>query len=252
VVGANNAVWTYDTVQSRMTRITQTLDVEDTIWAHDGLRVTYSTGVDVRSMAIDGSGKEEILISTAEAGGRRMSPVAWSADGKTLALKVNVPGKGGSDIAVYRDGKIQFVADSRFHEEAGDLSPDGRWLAYFSNDTNRRELYVRNLLDSSQKIPVSNGGAVVPLAKWTKGGQELIYLAPQGFVAVPFTPGPPAGFGKPVPILTQLNRADFEPVYADVAADGSRFVFILRKRQAPLTDIRVITNWTQQLAEHWR
>ena len=143
------------------------------------------------------------------------------------------------------------VVESRFDEAAADLSPDGRWLLYFSNEnqTGRPVLFVRDLT-SDAKWPVPNDAS--QWAQWTKAGRELLYLA-KGMQAVPFTAGSPPVFGKPETLLPRVKPADLE--YAGLPAsapDGSRFVATITKPLPPVTEIKVVTNWAQDLAKNWK
>src|SRR5688572_13195479 len=100
VGGANNVLWAYDLERNQPTRLTFRLDPEFAAWSHDGKHVTYWSGTDVRSIAADGSGTEEVLIPASEAGARMLAPENWSADGQKLAVTITEPGKS-DDVAVY-------------------------------------------------------------------------------------------------------------------------------------------------------
>jgi Tol biopolymer transport system component len=250
ITGANNSLWAFDIGGSQPTRITSRYDVEGFAWSADGSRVTYWTGADLRSIRSDGSGGDEVLISATDAAGFNIRPVKWSSDGKTLALTVHT-GKS-LDIATYSPGgKLKMVVESRFNEMAADLSPDGRWLLYFSdeNQTGRPVLFVRDLT-SSAKWPVP--GDASEWAQWTKAGRELAFIA-KGMQAVPFTPGSPPVFGKSETLLPRVKPADLENANLPAAApDGSRFFASIVKPLPPVTEINVVTNWAQDLAKNWR
>jgi serine/threonine protein kinase/Tol biopolymer transport system component len=251
ISGANNSLWAFDIGKSQPTRITSRYDIEQFAWSADGSRLTYWGGADLRSIRSDGSGGDEVLISAAEAAGRSIQPVKWSSDGQTLALTVHT-GKS-NDIGTYSSStkKLTMVVESRFDEEAADLSPDGRWLLYFSdeNQTGRPVLFVRDLT-SSAKWPVP--GDASQWAQWTKAGRELLYFA-RGMEAVPFTPGVPPVFGKPETLLPRVKPTDLENANLPSAApDGSRFYASVAKPLPPVTEIKVVTNWAQDLAKNWR
>ena len=248
--GANNSLWAFDFGRSQPTRITSRYDVEQFAWSADGSRFTYWGGADLRSISSDGSGGDAVLISAAEAAGRSIQPIKWSSDGKTLALTVHT-GKD-NDIATYSPGgHLKMVVESRFDEKAADLSPDGRWLLYFSdeNQMGRPVLFVRDLT-SNAKWPVP--GDAAQWAQWTKAGRELLYLA-KGMLALPFTPGSPPVFGKSEALLPRVKPADLEHANLPAAApDGSRFFASIAKPLPPVTEIKVVTNWAQDLAKNWR
>ena len=244
VGGANNVQWAYDLERDRWTRLTFRFDVEGGVWTHKGSRVTYWTGSDVRSVAADGSGSEDVLIPASEAAGRRFFPESWSADDQLLSITVYTPGKG-RDVALYssRTKKVTMIVESRYDEYAGKLSPDGKWLAFTSNESTPPEVYVRPTEGSSAKVSVSGGGGVA--VGWTTYGRELLYASPQGLMAVPFTAGPTPILGNPEVLFA--FEGDLKDVRGGAPSpDGKRFALLIEKPRPPLTEIRVVTNWTQQ------
>lgn len=140
------------------------------------------------------------------------------------------------------------IVATRFDESGGRVSPDGVWVAYVSNETGRQELYVRRIDGSGAKYTVTSEGGFFP--GWTKGGRELVYASPAGLMVVSFAASPSPAVGKPE-LLSAI--AKLEGAF-DLAAvpDGGRFVVLFRKPAAPLTEIRVVLNWAQSLASHWR
>jgi hypothetical protein len=248
--GANNSLWAYDLERKQLSRVTFRFDMEAGVWSHDNLRLTYWSGTDLRSIAVDGSGAEEVLIPAAGRSDLTLYPAGWSADGQVLALSSYTLGKS-IDIAVHRNGKLVPVLDSRFNERVTSISPDGRWISYVSDETGRRELYVRDLSGAGVKYAVTSDGAD---DGWlTKLGRELGYVGSNGVFAVPFTPGTPPVFGKPERLATQISEADLSNIiFATPAPDGSRFAAIFHNPLPRLGEIRVVTNWAQQLAQHWK
>ncbi len=252
VGGANNYLMTYDLEQKTEARLTYRFDVQNAIWSHDGSAVTYWTGSDLRSIPVDGSGTENILVDSAQAANREIIPASWSEDGQRLAVTIYSPGKGDA-VAVFSlaDRKFHEVAATQFEEAAADLSPDGRWLAYISNESGREEVYLRAVDGSGVKIPVSSQGGF--LAKWTQQGRELIFGGRAGLMAVPVLPGSPLQLGKPAPLLSGATNDDFRNAIGMAPSpDGKRFAVLFDKLWPALTEIRVITNWAQELAKHWR
>jgi len=207
--------------------------------------VTYWSGIDLRTIAADGSGSEQVLISAAEAAGRSIFPESWSDDGQALSVTVYTPGKG-EDIALYSasDKTLKPIVATRFDESGGRLSPDGKWLAFASNKSGRDQILVRAIDGSGGEFAVT--GDTTDFVRWTKAGRELLYGSEKGLFAVPFTPGPTPVLGSPVRLFaieSELSQViDMTP-----APDGSRFAVLIRKPRPPLTEIRLITNWTDTL-----
>ena len=250
MLGANNALWTYDLERKQTTRVTFRREVTGFAWAADSSHLIYWTGIDLRSVTADGSGQDEVLVPAAAAGGRQLFPAAWSADGRVLALTASADGKS-DDIVLLRDGQLVSALETRFDERALDLSRDGRWLAYISNETSRDELYVLDLSGSGAKYPVTSEGATGAL--WTRGGRELIVDGTKGPVAISFTPGTPPVFGAPERIFGQMTTDDRSRLQNLAAtADGRRFVGLFNEPKPPLTEIRIVTNWAQRLAGLWK
>ena len=244
VGGANNVLWAYDLERNQPTRLTFRLDPEFAAWSHDGTHVTYWSGTDVRSIAADGSGKEEVLIPASEAGPRMLAPGNWSVDGQKLSVTITEPGKS-NDVAVYSrsDKRLVPLADTRFDEFDAGLSPDGLWMAYVSDEAGREEVFVRATDGSGVKHQVSNAGGF--FVRWTKQGRELLYGSETGLMSASFTPGQPPRIGLPSLLI---DGKSFGAAFAlSPAADGQRFAVLFRKPSPPITEIRVVLNWAQDL-----
>jgi len=245
VGGANNVLWAYDLERNQPNRLTFRLDPEFATWSHDGSHVTYWSGADVRSIAADGSGAEEVLIPASEAGARLLRPGNWSADGQKLSVTIITPGMK-DDIGVYSsvDKRLMPLGATRFHESNGRLSPDGLWMAYVSDESGDDEVYVRATDGSGPKYQVSNAGGFV--VRWTQHGRELLYGSPLGLQSATFSTGQPPRIGLPSLLI---DGKDLGEAF-DVAAtrDGQRFAALFRKPSPPITEIRVMLNWAQHLA----
>jgi tRNA A-37 threonylcarbamoyl transferase component Bud32/dipeptidyl aminopeptidase/acylaminoacyl peptidase len=244
---ANNVLFSYDVATNHFTRVTLRLDVESPAWASDD-KITYWSGSDVRTIAADGSTKEEILLSAAVVAGRTLLPLNWSRDGQKLALLVEASGQR-PDIAVYlkAENKLVPVAQTRFDEVSGRLSPDGRWLVYMSDESGRPEVIVRASDGTGPKYPVTNGGGFQPM--WAKDGRELIYGTPKALMAASFTAAPTPTIGPPE-ILFSGDKPEFDNIRnVDVLPDGRRFVALVMKPPPTITEIKVVTNWTDRLKQ---
>ena len=241
VGGANNIQAAYDIERKQFTRLTSRLDVEQGIWTGDGLGITYWSGIDLRTVAADGSGTEQILIPAEQAAGRSIFPESWSDDSQTLSVTVATPGKG-VDIALYsRDKGLRSIVETRFDEYGGRLSPDGKWLAFVSRESGIGQIFVRAVDGAGGRVPVSTDDA--DPVRWTKGGRELLYGTKKGVFAVSFTPGAKPAIGSPVLVIA--NEGELTKIRGlDPAPDGSWFAILLNKPRPPLTEIRLITNWT--------
>ena len=115
---------------------------------------------------------------------------------------------------------------TRFNEINGQVSPDGRWIAYISDESGREEIYVSSFPASGSKWPVSNGGSY---PRWGRDGKELFYVAPDGaLTAVPVRPvGQGLDFGVPAALPLMVNTIGGEFAYPyDIAPDGQRILVL--------------------------
>ena len=133
-----------------------------------------------------------------------------------------------------------------FNEGDGTFSPDGRWVAYSSQESGRDEVYVRRFSPSAPSAPsgkwlVSNGGGVSP--HWRRDGKELFYLAPDLTVmAVSVTAGASFQVGTPTPLF-KISASGLTGGYFSVSADGTRFLVEVPERQDLRPPFTVVVNW---------
>ena len=184
-----------------------------------------------------------------------MLPTSWSHDGRFLLYTAaNVP-KTGSDLWVLPlegDRKAVPLLRTDFNEGLGDFSPDGRWVAYVSNESGRNEIYVRPFVASGPSGPslgegkwqVSKDGGTNP--RWRADGKEIIFSFGPAIMSVDVN-GSNAGFQMGTP--KQLFRGPGNNGW-DVTGDGKRFLMIVPPNQgmqtAP-TPITVVLNWQAEL-----
>lgn len=188
----NTDVWILETKRGVLSRFTS--DAADDVmpvWSPDGDRIIFSSnrsGVhDLYSKSAAGGGSEELLLSTA----RPKIPTDWSHDGRYVLFNSRDP-KLGIDIwALSLDEKATPfpVIQTAFDEQSGQFSPDGKWIAYQSNESGRQDVYVQPFPGPGEKRRISiDGGTHV---RWRPGGKELFYIAPDGrLMVVPIRVGP--------------------------------------------------------------
>jgi serine/threonine-protein kinase len=178
----------------------------------------------------DGAGDAERLTETS---GPIHSPYSWTPDGRTLLLAL-FHSYGHQEIASVTppDPTVRVELDGAFAQLDAQVSPDGRWLAYQSDETGRFEIYVRPFPDlRARRWQVSTRGGMAP--RWHPHGGELYYYDGAGLTAVAvesngeFRVGPSRSLFSLDWISTRLG-----PDY-DVAPDGERFLFIRPVRRSP-------------------
>jgi serine/threonine-protein kinase len=249
-------VWVHDFVGGTATRLTSGGTSQWPIWSRDGRRITFASTRTGAAMLFwkpaDGSGPEEQLTRTDFA----HAPRAWAPDGETLLFdEVTGTSTVGPWLLRASDRRpVPLKRDTR-SEAQGAISPDGRWIAYYSIDSGRREVYVRAFPGGGPAWRVSTDGGEAPLwnPKGSEGG-ELFYRHGSDVMAVDVRmavssarDGRAFAAGTP----RRLVGGDFLqgpwPLHYDVAADGRRFLMLkreVRKQSSPTT---VVTNWVQRL-----
>jgi dipeptidyl aminopeptidase/acylaminoacyl peptidase len=214
------------------------------IWSPDGTRIAFTnnrSGVfNIYVKRADGSGEEErVGPSDLDIG-----PDDWSFDGTYLIASVNAAETRWDLWTVPMDPaqKATPILNSRTSESSARGSPDGRWLAYHSSESGRREVYVRPLSGSGGKYQVSTQGGSD--ARWSRDGKEVFYLTLQGdLMAVDVTSDPSFRAGMPRKLFHATPPRGMEgPQYA-VTPDGQRFLLWMPTGRTSIPPTTVIVNW---------
>ena len=212
------------------------------VWHPDGNRVIYSgLGGDMYWRAADASSEAHLFLARA----RTQYPDSWSKDGRALIFSDSDVTNGLDIWQLPVDGEPRPLVATRAREHWARLSPDGRWLAYTSDEFGRAEVHVRpfpNVEDG--RWVVSTGGGVYPV--WSPSGDELFYMNGAAMMSVPietqqgrFSAGAPE----------RLFAGPFEtgsPQF-DISPDGTYFVMVEADPDAKPTQMRVILNWSEEL-----
>jgi serine/threonine-protein kinase len=218
-------------------------------WTADGTRIVYrGTRAGSRNLwwkTVDDTANEERLTR----GELTQTPGSWSGDGQWLAYIESDP-VTGSDIWALPSGgdrKPRAVVRTPFFEAYPRLSPDGRWLAYTSNESGRVEVLVQPFPGPGGRTQISTSGGTEPV--WAHDGRELFYLKGDAMMAVEIRTSPT--------LTVSASRMLFEGRYVlspntvasyDVSADGQRFLRVQPMHPDPPTDqIQVGLNWFEEL-----
>jgi dipeptidyl aminopeptidase/acylaminoacyl peptidase len=170
------------------------------------------------------------------------APASWSPDGQTLAFVETHP-ETGTDIwmlPLNGDRTPKPWLRTKASESYPAFSPDGRWLAYSSNESGRSEVYVQPVSGTGEKWLVSLSGGTQPV--WSRDGKELFYQHGDEFVAIPVTTRPSFTKGT----ASVLFRKQFDRSTYDIGLDG-RLLFVDVIESTTPTDLRVIVNWFDEL-----
>jgi serine/threonine-protein kinase len=172
-------------------------------------------------------------------------PMSWTPDGSTLAFVERKP-NGERDIWVVERGSdpapfLLTPAD----EASPAFSPDGRWLAYVSDESGRREVYVQPYPDPGGRWVISTAGGTDPV--WSRDGRELYYWQDEALMAVTIDAGAAFNAGTPRRLFEgRYERSEIGPNY-DVSPDGKRFVMIRSDEAETGARVHVVLNWLQEI-----
>jgi eukaryotic-like serine/threonine-protein kinase len=239
-------LWTYDLSRGTLTQLTSEKgSSRDAVWTSDGKRVAYRSNRSGRWNLYwrpsDGTGPEERLTSS----DALHVPDSFSPDDQLLVFtEDNVT--TGFDMWALRlhDDVAQPFLRTPFNEGAARLSPDGRWLAYYSDESGGTEVYVQPYPGPGGKWRISSGGG--ESARWNPNGRELFYRNGDKIMAVDLTTSP--SFGVSTPKLL-FEAQDFTNAW-DVSPDGQRFLMVKPvEQQQVATQIDVVLNWFGELKQ---
>jgi Tol biopolymer transport system component len=247
-------VWLHDLTRGTDSRFTfNSYNTRFPMWSPDGGYVAFQAetgrgGSNLDRKAVNGVGPEEVLVKDAAFS----RPDDWSRDGRYVILGTP-PGrsKTGSDISVLPlapdrsgDRKPFPYLETAFNESFAKLSPDGRWLAYRSDESKQYEIYVQTFPTPGGKWEVSTNGGGYPV--WSKDGKELFFIDRTGRMMAVEVRGGGAKFEAGVPKPLFDTRFPFGNAWYDVSKDG-RFLIPTPVGESANQSIMVVVNWTAGL-----
>ena len=258
IVEQESQTWLYDLSRETLTRLTFEGSANyNPIWTPDSKRIAFTSNkegvANIFWQLADGSGGLERLATSEY----NQAPMSWSPDGQVMAY-IEVNPTTGRDIWMLRMGdpsqgagqvrKAQPFIRTPATESAPRFSPNGRWLAYVSNESGRFEIYVQPYPGPGEKWQISTEGGTEPM--WNPNGRELFFRSGDKMLAADVTTQPSFSAGKP----RMLFEGPFEPAPTtfpnyDVSADGQRFLMLqlVEQAEAAPTQINVVLNWFEEL-----
>ncbi|HEY5617869.1 MAG TPA: protein kinase [Vicinamibacterales bacterium] len=251
-VEVSGQTWIYDTARDTLTRLTFTGTQNDgPAWSPDGMRVAMRSNREGAPGGIfwqmaDGSGGDERLSTPVQASDL---PMSFSPDGQLIAFTRPDP-KTQRDIWILsvKDRKQRSLfLGTPATEGAARFSPDGRWLAYVSDESGRPEVYVQPYPGPGGKWQISTDGGSEPA--WNPNGRELFYRIADRMMAVPVTTQPSFSAGRPTMLFEGAYLASTFPLTGttyDVTRDGQRFVMV-KDQTISAAQINVVVNWFEEL-----
>jgi serine/threonine-protein kinase len=244
-------IWVYDVSRDTLSRLTFEGNANVIpAWSRDGRQVAFRSNRaggpgSLFWQASDGSDAAERLTTSESA----HAPNSFSPDGQLLAF-TDQRADTGRDIWMMnlKDRKAQPFLRTPYEETAPEFSPDGKWLAYSSNESGRREIYVQPYPGPGGKWQISTDGGQEPL--WNPNGGELFYRSGSKMMAVEIDTK--FGFSASKPKV--LFEGPYLPTnvsfrYYDVSRDGQRFLMLkpVESQTSDATQINVVLNWFEEL-----
>jgi len=237
---ARDAIWIYDLERNTQSRLTLFQPpISFLVWTPDGSHIAFASDAEGKQgiwwVRADGKGEPEQLTQSKN----QQHPTSFSRDGKRMAFTETNPDTGNdvwlmpidwTDLEKPKPGKAEPFLHAKFDEDGAAFSPDGRWMAYFSNESGKFEVFVKSVTGSG-KWPIATGSFPV----WSRNGRELFWEVPQpnpslmvvdySTKADSFVPSKPRVWSDKRRIRVP-NKQDF-----DLAPDGTRMFFVLDPRQ---------------------
>ncbi len=214
----------------------------------DGSNVVFSAQQEsgswrLESIRIDQPGAPDVLLDAFDS-----HIPSWGPDGKSFAFAVRVgPEFQGGDIwRVDAEGVPHVFLDTEFNEGSPRLSPNGRWVAYVSDQPGEDRVYVQTFPEATENLWVSPGYGTEPV--WSRDGRELFYRNATSLMTLPVGGGDEFAYDAPVELFSDVYSVDsYEsgiPNY-DVSLDGQRFLMSRRVRGEGV--LHLVQNWFEEL-----
>ncbi len=261
-ITGNRDIWIWDLVRKNLIRLTSDSGRNASpLWTPDSKRIAfYSTRAGSGSIywrAANGTGKDEPVGAPDQT-----FPASWADNGRNLiVIQRGITGGAlGFDIGVLSiegDRKWKPLLKEKHYESQPRISPDGRWIAYMSNESGQNEVYVRPFPEIDKgKCQVSTSGGDSPL--WSPGGRELFYRNGDAVLAVPFKTESVFSAGTPITLFrgtyasfrAVLTQGDFNSW--DISPDGKRFLMMKESGTSAAGGprrINIVLNWFEELKQ---
>jgi eukaryotic-like serine/threonine-protein kinase len=249
IVQGNQDVWLIDLIRGGAQRFTFDSAIDRrALWSTDGTQILFSSNrknaFDLYMKAASGAGAEQLVIESSYT----KNALSWSSHGRSLLYSEDNP-KTARDLwalPMQADGKPIPVVNSQFDERNGQFSPDGRWMAYHSDESGRFEIYVVPFPSGAGKWQISTAGGLSP--RWRHDGKELFFVAPTGQMMAASVSASATSFVSAPPLALFQSRivsggADSQNKHQyTVSADG-RFLINVSAASSTTAPVMLLLNW---------
>ena len=220
-------------------------------WSPDGLQISFASNRDgafnVYAKPVTGAVEEKVLHVSPE----DERPVSWSADGRFLVIDSRLRSRQNSQevsiLPLAGDGKPYSYLNAPYVNSGGQLSPDGRSLAYTSEESGRPEVYVTSFPQAKGKWQISSTGGHTP--RWRHDGRELFFCRTDGILMTAEVTAGKDSFASGV-VKPLSERRVFQNLFTasyDVFPDGQRFIMSAIRPEVVHAPLTLVTNWTAEL-----
>ena len=242
-------LWLFDLKRNTSSRLTfDPTDESNPAWSHDDSQIVFTStqtgNRDIYEKAASGLGTSQLVFASKD---QQKSVDDWSPDDRYVVYDTTSPGSLWI-LPLFGDRKPFLFVQGATEAREARFSPNGRYIAYSSNESGNYEVYVQSFPDRSGKWQVSSGGGQHP--EWRHDGKELYFISSGKLVAVDVsTDGPQFQSGVPKPLFAvdfRPDRGSGNGVYV-VTADGQRFLAVTNVEQQTIEPATVVMNWAADL-----
>ncbi|HEY8713252.1 MAG TPA: hypothetical protein VIM68_10285, partial [Thermoanaerobaculia bacterium] len=242
-------IWVEDLLRGTATRLTfDPADEFVPLWSSDDTRIVFGSNAksagDIMMKNASGTGSDEVIYASEAF----KVATSWSSDQKTLSFSAIARGRSDWDLWLYSlpEHKARVFLQTPFNELGGSFSPDGRWIAYQSDESGKSQIYVLPVTGNGGKWQISTEGG--NRALWSRDGKQIFYVSPDWKLMAVDVAAHGDTFEAGVPrVLFQTNMYRYPGRNYDVSADGKRFLVDSTVEQQEIAPITLVQNWTAAL-----
>jgi serine/threonine-protein kinase len=238
--GTGRRIWVFDLERGTRRPISHEGETRSPVWSRDGRAVMFQSNRDesesVLSQLVDESARASLLLERPA----RAFPADLTPDGRSIAYEEE-SAASRFDIWVHTLGAGSSLAvTGAANERSPAFSPDGRWIAYTSDESGRPEVYLQPYPRSGGAVAVSASGGTAP--RWAPDGKTIFYRSDRQLMAVPVQTEGALRLGEARALFEGSYRESF-----DVSPDGKRFLMLKQGDAAGINELSIVVNWLEEL-----